>query len=119
MVVVEMPGMYSKIGLLNKKKRLANVTKEKLLNELSVQLRQPKCGEVIQVFLQVLLALAVSILYKYHHSTSLLPSVLLRVCSTSNNANGNKRVIFLSGIAGNNDFIIRTFDFTARSDACM
>ena len=42
----------------------------------------------------------------YHHSTklyrkilSLLPSVLLRVCSTSNNANGNKRVIFFSGIA--------------------
>ena len=36
---------------------------------------------------------------------------------TSNNANGNKRVIFFSGIAGDNDFIIRTFDFIARSDA--
>ena len=42
------------------------------------------------------------IVYDYHHSTklyrkispSLLPSVLLRVRSTSNNANGNKRVIF-------------------------
>ena len=37
----------------------------------------------------------------------------------SNNANGNERVIF-SGIAwycGDNDFIIRTFDFIARSDA--
>ena len=35
--------------------------------------------------------------------TSLLPSVLLRVCNTNNNANGNKR----SGIAwyhGDNDF---------------
>ena len=40
--------------------------------------------------------------YKYHHSTkailenvmSLLPSVLLRVCSTSNNANGKNQVIF-------------------------
>ena len=38
----------------------------------------------------------------------------------SNNANGNKRVMFFSGIAwyyGDNDFIIRTFDFIARSDA--
>ena len=41
---------------------------------------------------------------------SLLPSELLQVCSTSNNANGNKQakqVIFLSGIAwyyGDNDF---------------
>ena len=52
--------------------------------------------------------------------TSLLPSVLLQVRSTSNNANDNKRVIFFSGIAwyyGDNDFIIRTFDFIARSDA--
>ena len=32
----------------------------------------------------------------------------------SNNANGNKRVIFFSGIAwyyGDNDFIVRTFNF--------
>ena len=41
---------------------------------------------------------------------SLLPSELLQVCSTSNNANGNKQakqVIFFSGIAwyyGDNDF---------------
>ena len=59
---------------------------------------------------------------KYHHRykaiseniTSLLPSVL---CST---ASGNKRVIFFSHIAwyyGDNDFIIPTFDFIARSDA--
>ena len=50
---------------------------------------------------------------------SLLPSVLLRVCSMSNNANGNKRVIF-SGIVsyyGDNDFIIQIFDFFAHSDA--
>ena len=49
--------------------------------------------------------------------TSLLPSVLLRVHSTSNNANGNKQVIFISGIVwyisgivwyyGDKDFIIR------------
>ena len=56
-------------------------------------------------------------LYNYHHSMKLyrkisrvfLPSVLLRVHSTSNNANGNKRVIFFSGITwcyGDNDFII-------------
>ena len=51
-----------------------------------------------------------------------LPSVLLRVWSTSNNANGKKRVIFSSGIAwyyGDNDFIIRTFDFIACLDTCM
>ena len=43
-----------------------------------------------------------NIIYKYHHSykaipeniMTLLSSVLLRVCSTSNNANGNKRLIF-------------------------
>ena len=38
----------------------------------------------------------------------------------SNNANGNKPVIFFSGKAwyyGDNDFIIGTFDFIARSDA--
>ena len=55
-----------------------------------------------------------------YYITSLLPSVLLRVRSMSNNANGNKRVIFFSGIAwyyGDNDFIIQTFDFIARSDA--
>ena len=56
--------------------------------------------------------------------TSLLLSILLQVRSTSNNANGNKRVIFFSGRTwymyyGDNDFIIRTFDFIARSDACM
>ena len=37
----------------------------------------------------------------------------------SNNANGNKRVIF-SGIVcycGDNDFIIQIFDFIAHSDA--
>ena len=52
--------------------------------------------------------------------TILLPSVLLRVRSISNNANGNKRVIFFPGKAwyyGDNDFIIRTFDFIACSDA--
>ena len=51
--------------------------------------------------------------------TSLLPSVLLWVHSTSNNANGNKWVIFFSGTAwyyGDNDFIIRTFDSDARLD---
>ena len=55
-----------------------------------------------------------------YYITSLLPSVLLRVRSMSNNANSNKRVIFFSGIAwyyGDNDFIIRTFDFIACSDA--
>ena len=40
-------------------------------------------------------------------------SVLLRVCSTSNNANGNKRVIqnafpVIAWYYGDNDFIIRT-----------
>ena len=40
----------------------------------------------------------------------------------SNNANGNKRVIYFSSVAwcysyGDNDFIMRTFDFIARSDA--
>ena len=45
--------------------------------------------------------------------THLLPSVLLRVRSTSNNANGNKRVIFFS--YGDNDYIVRTFDFIARN----
>ena len=64
--------------------------------------------------------------YKYHHSTklymyqkSLLPPVTLGVHSMSNNANGNEQVVPFSGIAwyyGNNDFIIRTFDFIARSD---
>ena len=37
----------------------------------------------------------------------------------SNNANSNERVIFFSSIAwyyGDNDFIMRTFDFIARSD---
>ena len=63
-------------------------------------------------------------IYKYkailEDITSLLQSVLLRVRSTSNNANGNKRVIFFSSITryyGDNDFIIRTFDFIGRSDA--
>ena len=49
----------------------------------------------------------------------MLPSILLRVRSTSNNASGNKRVIF-SGITlynGDNDLIIQTFNFIARSDA--
>ena len=70
------------------------------------------------------------LLYKYHHSTkaipenitSSLPSVLLRVRSTSNNAIGNKQVIFFSSVAwyyGDNDFIIRTFDFIACSDVHM
>ena len=51
--------------------------------------------------------------------TSLLLSELLRVCSTKNNVNGNKQVIFSqsSWYYGDNDFIIRTFDFIARPDA--
>ena len=52
------------------------------------------------------------------HSMNLLLSVL-RVRSMSNNANSNERVIFFSSIAwyyGDNDFIMRTFDFIARSD---
>ena len=32
--------------------------------------------------------------YKYPHSTRLLPLTLLQVCSTSNNTDGNKRMIF-------------------------
>ena len=50
---------------------------------------------------------------------SLLPSVLLRVHSTSNNTDGNKRVMFFSSIAWYYDFIIRTFNFIiiACSDA--
>ena len=32
--------------------------------------------------------------YTYHHSTRLLPLTLLQVCSTSNNTDGNKQVIF-------------------------
>jgi len=51
----------------------------------------------------------------------LLPSILLWVCSTSNNANGMQQTSdIFSGIAwyyGDNDFIIQTFDFIARSDA--
>ena len=51
---------------------------------------------------------------------SLLLSVLLWVCSTCNNANGNKLTSdIFSGIAwyyGDNDFIIWTFDFIARLD---
>ena len=38
---------------------------------------------------------------------------------TRNNTDSNKLVIFFSGIAlyyGDNDFIIQTFDFIARSD---
>ena len=66
------------------------------------------------------------IIINYHHSMklyqdilSLLLSVLLRVCSTSKNINGNKRVIFFFSIAcyyGDDDFIIQTFNFIA---ACM
>ena len=48
---------------------------------------------------------------KYHEF------VLLRVCSTSNNANGNKRVNGIAWYYGDNDFIIQTFDFIARSNA--
>ena len=56
--------------------------------------------------------------------TSLLLSILLQAHSTSNNANGNKRVIFFSGRAwymyyGDNDSIIRTFDSIAHLDARM
>ena len=50
--------------------------------------------------------------------TSLLLSVLLRVCGMSNNANGNKQVIFC-GIAwfyGDNYVIMGNFDFIAHSD---
>ena len=50
---------------------------------------------------------------------SLLPSVFLRVHSMSNNANSNKTSDIFSSIAlyyGDNDFIIRTFNFNARSD---
>ena len=52
---------------------------------------------------------------KYHHSTitSLLPSVLIRVHTTSNFASDNKWVIFFPGMTwyyGDNDFIIRTFN---------
>ena len=48
-------------------------------------------------------------------------ALLLRVRSTSNNPNGNKRVIFfpvcIAWCYGDNDFIVRTFDFVAQSDA--
>ena len=50
--------------------------------------------------------------------TSLLPSVSLQVRSTSNNPNSTNKWYF-SSIAwyyGDNDFIIWTFDFIARSD---
>ena len=49
---------------------------------------------------------------------SLLLSVLLQVCSTSNNANSNKRVILFSGITWYYSDNVRTFDFIVRSDAC-
>ena len=71
---------------------------------------------ITSVFSNIQYSVFCAIIYKYHHSTidycygglqsmivqsyitSLLSSVLLRVRSTSNNANGNKRVIFFSGI---------------------
>ena len=50
---------------------------------------------------------------------SLLLSVLLRVCSMSNNANGNKQMICIVWYYGDNDFIIQAFDFIACLDpAC-
>ena len=61
---------------------------------------------------------SITIAGKYHKFVAV--SVLLRVCSMSRMSNiaiGNKRGI-LSSIAwyyGDNDFVIRTFDFIARS----
>ena len=45
--------------------------------------------------------------YTGKNITRLLPSVLLRVCSTSNNATGNKRVIFFRYIWYKHDFETR------------
>ena len=49
--------------------------------------------------------------------TSLLLSVLLQVCSMSNNANSNKQVRFFQYNYVDHDFIMQNFDFIARSDA--
>ena len=59
---------------------------------------------------------------KYHHSipkniTSLVPSVLLRVYSKSQQQQTCDILFGITWYYGDNDFIMRTFDFIAHSDA--